>query len=181
MHDWDSDLLLHDAKGHVVYDKDWGEAVLDIRTDAKRKRIAAKVNTWIDECAAKGYRAVEPDNYDTFTRFPKYVTAVQAMALMKLLVVHAHEKGLAVAQKNTVELVAYRASVGLDFAVVEECGAWDECGAFAEAYDDNVLVVEYTAKGMAKACSGWSRQLSIVRRDQDVAPKDTSGYLRQTC
>lgn len=178
---WDSDLLLRDANGDVVYDKDWGEAVLDIRTDAKRKRIAAKVNTWIDECAAKGYRAVEPDNYDTFTRFPKYVTAVQAMALMKLLVVHAHEKGLAVAQKNTVELVAYRASVGLDFAVVEECGAWDECGAFAEAYDDNVLVVEYTAKGMAKACSGWSRQLSIVRRDQDVAPKDTSGYLRQTC
>ncbi|OAH16111.1 endo alpha-1,4 polygalactosaminidase [Streptomyces jeddahensis] len=179
--DWDSDLLLRDANGDVVYDKDWDEAVLDIRTDAKRQRIAAKVNTWIDECAAKGYKAVEPDNYDTFTRFPKYLTADQAKALMKLLSAHAHEKGLAIAQKNTLELVPYRASVGLDFAVVEECGEWNECGEFAEAFDNNVLAVEYTAKGLSAACSGWSSTLSIVRRDQSVVPKGASGYLRQTC
>ncbi|WP_405871858.1 endo alpha-1,4 polygalactosaminidase [Streptomyces sp. NBC_00005] len=179
--DWDSDLLLRDANGDVVYDKDWGEAVLDIRTDAKRQRIAAKLNTWIDECAANGYKAVEPDNYDSFTRFPKYLTADQAEALMKLLVAHAHAKGLAVAQKNTAELVRDRASVGLDFAVVEECGRWDECGEFAEAFDNNVFVVEYTAKGMSKACSSWSSQLSIVRRDQEVAPKGASGYLHKTC
>ncbi|MER5184733.1 endo alpha-1,4 polygalactosaminidase [Streptomyces sp. NPDC002896] len=179
--DWDSDLLLRDAGGDVVYDKDWDEAVLDIRTDAKRQRIAAKVNTWIDECAAKGYKAVEPDNYDTFTRFPKYLTANQAKALMKLLAVHAHEKGLAIAQKNTLELVPDRASVGLDFAVVEECGQWNECGEFAEAFDNNVLVVEYTAKGLSAACSGWSSTLSIVLRDQSVVPKGTSGYVRQTC
>ncbi len=179
--DWDSDLLLRDAKGNVVYDKDWNEAVLDIRTSAKRKRIAAKLNSWIDQCAARGYKAVEPDNYDTFTRFPKYLTGEQAEALMKLLAAHAHEKGLAIAQKNTAELVADRASVGLDFAMVEECGEWDECGEFAEAFDNNVLVVEYTAKGMSAACSGWSSKLSIVRRDELVVPKGTSGYLRQTC
>jgi hypothetical protein len=179
--DWDSDLLLHDANGKVVYDKDWNEAVLDIRTDAKRHRIAAKLNTWIDECAAKGYKAVEPDNYDTFTRFPKYLTANQAKALMKLLSVHAHEKGLAIAQTNTVELAPDRASVGLDFAVVEECGEWDECGEFAKAFDNNVLVVEYTAKGLSEVCSRWSSTLSIVRRDQMVVSKDTSGYFRQTC
>ncbi|MEW2403350.1 endo alpha-1,4 polygalactosaminidase [Streptomyces sp. NPDC046862] len=179
--DWDSGLLLHDAGGDVVYDKDWDEAVLDIRTDAKRQRIAAKVNGWIDECAEKGFQAVEPDNYDTFSRFPKYLTADQATAFMKLLVAHAHDKGLAVAQKNAVELVAYRASVGLDFAVAEECGQFDECGAYAEAFDDNVLVVEYSAKGLAKACSGWGSSLSVVRRDQDVVPQGTSGYLRETC
>ncbi|MFI6935532.1 endo alpha-1,4 polygalactosaminidase [Streptomyces sp. NPDC050287] len=179
--DWDSDLLLRDANGDVVYDKDWGEAVLDIRTDAKRQRIAAKLNKWIDECAANGYKAVEPDNYDSFSRFTKYLTADQAEALMKLLVTHAHEKGLAVAQKNTAELVRDRASVGLDFAVVEDCGQWNECGEFAEAFDNNVLVVEYTAKGMSKACSSWSSRLSIVRRDLDVAAKGASGYLRETC
>ncbi|WP_079084605.1 endo alpha-1,4 polygalactosaminidase [Streptomyces dysideae] len=179
--DWDSDLLLRDANGDVVYDEDWGEAALDIRTDAKRQRIAAKVNTWIDECAAKGYKAVEPDNYDTFTRFPKDLTADQAKALMKLLSVHAHEKGLAIAQKNTLELAAYRASVGLDFAVVEECGEWNECGEFAEAFDNNVLVVEYTAKGLSEVCSGWASTLSIVRRDQLLVSKGTSGYFRQTC
>ncbi|MER5436550.1 endo alpha-1,4 polygalactosaminidase [Streptomyces sp. NPDC002588] len=179
--DWDSDLLLRDAKGDVVYDEDWGEAVLDIRTAAKRQRIASQVNTWIDECAAKGFDAIEPDNYDTFTRFPDYLTAGQATAFMKLLVVDAHAKGLAVAQKNTLELVSERASVGLDFAVVEECGEWNECGEFAKAFDDNVLVVEYTAKGLSNACSGWSSTLSIIRRDQDVVPEDASGYLRESC
>ncbi|WP_367323324.1 endo alpha-1,4 polygalactosaminidase [Streptomyces sp. HUAS ZL42] len=179
--DWDSDLLLRDANGDVVYDRDWNEAVLDISTDAKRQRIAAQVNSWIDECAAKGYKAVEPDNYDTFTRFPAYLDADQAKAFMKLLSAHAHKKGLAIAQKNTLELMPYRASVGLDFAVVEECGQWDECGEFAEAFDDNVLVVEYTAKGLSKACSGFSSTLSIVRRDQALVPKGTSGYFRQTC
>ncbi|WP_240436310.1 endo alpha-1,4 polygalactosaminidase [Streptomyces sporangiiformans] len=179
--DWASDLLLRDANGDVVYDEDWGEAVLDIRTDAKRQRIASEVNTWIDECATKGYKAVEPDNYDTFTRFPDYLTANQAKAFMKLLAAHAHAKGLAVAQKNTLELVSERASVGLDFAVAEECGEWNECGKFAEAFDNNVLVVEYTAKGLSNACSGWSSTLSVVRRDQYVVPEGTSGYLRETC
>jgi hypothetical protein len=179
--DWDSDLLLRDAEGDVVYDEDWGEAVLDIRTDAKRQRIAAQVNAWIDECAAKAYKAVEPDNYDAFTRFPKYLTADQTKALMKLLSAHAHDKGLAIAQKGTLELVADRASVGLDFAVVEECGEWNECGQFAEAFDNNVLVVEYSAKGLSQACSGWSGTLSIVRRDESVVPKGTGGYLHETC
>ncbi|MBC2905345.1 endo alpha-1,4 polygalactosaminidase [Streptomyces cupreus] len=179
--DWDSDLLLRDANGDVVYDEDWNEAVLDIRTDAKRQRVAAKVNGWIDECAAKGYQAVEPDNYDTFTRFPDYLTAGQAKAFMKLLSAHAHEKGLAIAQKNTLELAPDRASVGLDFAVVEECGEWNECGEFAKAFDNNVLVVEYTAEGLSNACSGWGSALSIVRRDQDVVSGGTDGYLRETC
>ncbi|NUP45612.1 MAG: protein kinase [Streptomyces sp.] len=179
--DWASDLLLRDAKADVVYDKDWGEAVLDIRTAAKRQRIAAKLNSWIDECAAKGYKAVEPDNYDAFTRFPKYLKSGQAEALMRLLSAHAHDKGLAIAQKNTAELLSDRASLGLDFAVAEECAEWDECGEFAEAYGGNVLVVEYTAKGMAKACTDWGNSLSIVRRDESVVPKGASGYVRQTC
>ncbi|GCB47472.1 hypothetical protein SNL152K_4777 [Streptomyces sp. NL15-2K] len=180
-YDWDSDLLLRDANGDVVYDEDWNEAVLDIRTDAKRQRLASEVNTWIDECAAKGYQAVEPDNYDTFTRFPDYLTADQAKAFMKLLSAHAHAKGLAVAQKNTLELVPDRASVGMDFAVVEDCGEWNECSKFAKAFDNNVFVVEYTAKGLSNACSGWGSALSVVRRDQSVVPDGTSGYLRETC
>ncbi|MFF4800582.1 endo alpha-1,4 polygalactosaminidase [Streptomyces sp. NPDC001351] len=179
--DWNSGLLLRDAKADIVYDKDGGEAVLDIRTAAKRQRIAAKLNGWIDECAAKGYKAVEPDNYDVFTRFPEYLKAGEAEALMKLLSAHAHAKGLAVAQKNTAELLSDRASVDLDFAVAEECAEWNECGEFAEAYGDNVLVVEYTAKGMAKACTNWGSTLSIVRRDESVVPKGASGYVHQTC
>ncbi|MFF0083221.1 endo alpha-1,4 polygalactosaminidase [Streptomyces canus] len=179
--DWDADLLLRDADGKVVHDTDWDEAVLDIRTAAKRERIAARLDTWIDTCAAKGYRAVEPDNYDSFTRFPSSLKAGQAEALMKLLTAHAHAKGLAVAQKNTAELVSDHASLGLDFAIVEECAEYDECGGFADAFDDNVLMVEYTKKGLTSACATWSSTLSVVRRDEEVVPEGADGFLRETC
>jgi serine/threonine protein kinase len=178
---WDADLLLRDADGKVVHDTDWDEAVLDIRTAAKRERIAARLDTWIDACAAKGYQAVEPDNYDSFTRFPSYLKAAQAEALMKRLAAHAHAEGLAVAQKNTAELVSDRASLGLDFAIVEECAEYDECGEFADAFDDNVLLVEYTKKGLTTACATWSSTLSVVRRDEEVEPEGADGFLRETC
>ncbi|MEU0945145.1 endo alpha-1,4 polygalactosaminidase [Streptomyces canus] len=179
--DWDADLLLRGADGKTVYDKDWDEAVLDIRTAAKRERIAARLDTWIDACADKGYQAVEPDNYDSFTRFPSYLKAAQAEDLMKLLAAHAHARGLAVAQKNTAELVSDRALLGLDFAIVEECAEYDECGTFADAFDDHVLVVEYTKKGLTTACASWSSTLSVVRRDEDVVPEGADGFLRETC
>ncbi|GAA2314386.1 endo alpha-1,4 polygalactosaminidase [Streptomyces kunmingensis] len=179
--EWDDDLLLRDDNGDVVYDGDWGEAVLDIRTADKRKRIAAKVNGWIDGCASKGYQAVEPDNYDTYTRFPDYLTATQAKAYIALLATHAHGKGLAVAQKNTGELAGAGKETGLDFAVVEECGYYDECGDFTAEYGNNVVVVEYSASGLKNACAKWGDKLSIVRRDLDVSPAGSSGYVRQTC
>ena len=76
--DWNSGLLLHDANGDIVYDGDWGEALLDVSTAAKRQAIADKVDGWIDDCAAKGYQAVEPDNYDSYTRSKKLLTSAEA-------------------------------------------------------------------------------------------------------
>jgi hypothetical protein len=179
--DWDPDLLLRDDRGRVVYDRDWGEALLDIRTAAERQRIAAVVDGWIDRCAAKGYQAVEPDNYDSYTRSAKLLTPAEAEAYIALLSAHAHADGLAVAQKNTPELSRDRARTGLDFAVAEECGTYDECGAYTAAFGDHVLVVEYTAAGLRKACAGWGGELSVVRRDRDVSPAGSPGYVRRTC
>ncbi|MFJ4626805.1 endo alpha-1,4 polygalactosaminidase [Streptomyces sp. NPDC088847] len=180
--DWDADLLLRDQSGKVVMDKDWGEAMLDIGTPAKRARIAEKVDDWIDSCADKGFDAVEPDNYDSYTRAPHgLLTAADAEAFQALLARHAHARHLAIAQKNTLELAKDRKRVGLDFAVVEECGQYDECGSYLDAFGDHVIVVEYTEKGMEKACAGWGDRISIVRRDLDVTPAGHDGYVRETC
>ncbi|MFJ6917462.1 endo alpha-1,4 polygalactosaminidase [Streptomyces sp. NPDC101133] len=179
--DWDDDLLLRDANGDVVYDTDWGEAFLDIRTADKRERIAAKVGTWIDGCADKGFQAVEPDNYDSYTRAGDLLDAADAQDLIRLLAERAHSDGLAIGQKNTVELAPNRERNGLDFAVAEECGEWDECGDYTAAFGDRVIVIEYTAKGLSKACAGFGDELSIVRRDLDVSPEGSSGYVRETC
>lgn len=179
--DWDDDLLLRDANGDVVYDTDWGEAFLDIRTADKRERIAEQVGSWIDGCADKGFQAVEPDNYDSYTRAGDLLDAADAQGLIKLLAERAHADGLAIGQKNTVELAPNREQNGLDFAVAEECGEWDECGDYTAEFGDRVIVIEYTAKGLSKACAGFGDKLSIVRRDLDVAPKGSSGYVRETC
>lgn len=176
------DLLLRDARGAVVYDEDWGEAVLDTRTDATRERVAARVNGWVDECADKGFQAVEPDNFDSFTRVPDgLLSAGDNQALIRLLSAHAHERGLAIAQKNTAGLAGARADNGLDFAVVEECGYHDECGAYAAAFGGHVVVVEYTRDGMARACAGWGGELSVVLRDVEVSTPDDAGYVYGTC
>ncbi|WP_405775045.1 endo alpha-1,4 polygalactosaminidase [Streptomyces sp. NBC_01538] len=177
---WPADLLLRDANGETVIDKDWDEALLDIGTAAKRERIAARVNKWIDGCADKGFDAVEPDNYDSYTRSDDLLTADDATAFITLLSRHAHTRGLAIGQKNTVDLAGLRKSTGLDFAVAEECGEYDECGKYAAAFDDRVVVIEYTDSGLRKARAGFGNRLSIVRRDVDVSTPDSAGYVRRT-
>jgi hypothetical protein len=179
--DWDDDLLLRDANGDVVYDTDWDEAFLDIRTADKRERIAEKVGSWIDDCADKGFQAVEPDNYDSYTRAGDLLDSSDAQSFIKLLSERAHGAGLAIGQKNTVELAADRKANGLDFAVAEECGEWDECGDYTAEFGDHVIVIEYTDKGLSKACSEFGDTLSVVRRDLDVSPEGSSGYVRETC
>ncbi len=179
--DWASDLLLRDSAGKVVYDKDWGEALLDVGTDAKRKRIADKIGALIDSCHTKGFQAVEPDNYDSYTRSGNRLTANNAQAFIKLLSARAHADGLAIAQKNTSELAANRTANGLDFAVAEECGTYGECGDYTSAFGSNVIVIEYTDSGRSKACRSWGSTLSIVQRDVDVSPAGSSGYVRKTC
>ena len=179
--EWDDDLLLRDAGGGIVYDTEWKEALLDLRTADKRERVAEKIGTWIDSCGDKGFQAVEPDNYDSYTRSKKLLDAADAQAFIKLLAERAHADGLAVGQKNTVELAGNRVANGLDFAVAEECGEWDECGDYTAEFGDHVIVIEYTAEGLSKACSGFADTLSIVRRDLDVSPKGSSSYVRETC
>ncbi|MEV1023343.1 endo alpha-1,4 polygalactosaminidase [Streptomyces sp. NPDC050264] len=178
---WDADLLLRDSAGDVIIDEEWNEAILDVSTAAKRTRIAAKVNGWIDGCASKGFQAVEPDNYDSYSRSQGKFGTSAAMAYITELSAHAHSKGLAIAQKNTADLAEYRSTTGLDFAIAEECGEWNECDSFTDHFGDDVIVIEYTAKGLKTACDGWKDELSIVRRDMDVSPAGSSGYLRQTC
>ena len=176
---WPTDLLLRDSQGKVVVDEDWGEALLDIRTPAKRERVAARIDKWIDGCAAKGFDAVEPDNYDSYTRSRHLLTANDATAFITLLSRHAHARHLAIAQKNTVELAGLRKRTGLDFAVAEECAEYDECGAYTKAFDDRVVVIEYSDSGLRKARSGFGDRLSIVRRDVMVSTPGSVDYVRK--
>ncbi|MES4902263.1 MULTISPECIES: endo alpha-1,4 polygalactosaminidase [unclassified Streptomyces] len=181
--DWDSDLLLRDANGDVVIDEDWDEALLDIGTEDKRERIADTVGGWIDGCAEDGFQAVEPDNYDSYTRSQDLLTEDDAMAFIKLLADRAHAAHLAIGQKNTLELASHREKLGLDFAIAEECGQQrpPECGGYTEAFS-KVIMIEYEDSALEAACAGRQQSgVAIVRRDVEVSTPDSDGYVRRTC
>jgi hypothetical protein len=155
--------------------------LLDTSTPDKRRRLAEIVGEWIDGCAAAGYQAVEPDNLDSYERSGGRLTAADNLAFGELVAARAHAAGLAVGQKNTAELAGRGRGTGFDFAVAEECGQYDECGAYADAYDDRVFVVEYRSDGFAAACEEWGDRLSVVWRDLDLVPAGEVGHRRRTC
>nr|WP_269326978.1 endo alpha-1,4 polygalactosaminidase [Kineosporia mesophila] len=178
-------LLLKDATGEPYEDPNWpGEFILDTRTRNKRAAIAKIEYTWIDACKAKGFQAIDPDNLDTWTRFPQLERAGN-LALATLLAKRAHGQGMAIAQKNAGELSRKtRLAVGFDFAVVESCQVYDECGLYDQAYGDSWFEIEYTTNGAGNwqaACAERGDRISVIYRDQNIVPRGESAYHFQEC
>jgi hypothetical protein len=179
------DLLLR-KDGAEVQDPYWpGEIVLDISTPAKREAIAAIVGTWIEGCAAKGFQAVEPDNLDSWTRSLGLLDMEDTVAMAALLARRAHAAGLAIAQKNTSELLGHRDEIGFDFAIVEECQPWGDCGAFTDSYGARWVEIEYPDEGgrenFEAACDARGSSISVIYRDRQVVPRGDPDYVYDEC
>lgn len=181
--DWPESLVLHSADGERLADPNWpDEFILDTSTGVKRAAIARRVGVWIDGCADAGSDAVEPDNLDSWQRSNGLLSEADDLALARLIVAHAHARGLAVAQKNAAELPeAAREKIGFDFAIAEECEVYTECGLYTAAYGGHVIEVEYTEEAFAAACAARSGEISIILRDLDVVPRGAEGYRAETC
>lgn len=172
--------------GSEVEDPNWpGELVLDVSTPAKRAAIAAIVGGWIDGCASSGFHAVEPDNLDSWTRSHDLLDEEDNVALSALLAERAHAVGLAYAQKNTAELLPYRAQIGFDFAIVEECQPYGDCDDFTDAYGARWYEIEYPDNGghenFEDACRARGATTSIIYRDRPVSPADAAEYVYESC
>ena len=166
-------LLLKDH-GKPVVDENWGEFILDLRTPAKRQRLAVIVGRWIDRCAADGFQAVEFDNLDSFTRSHRLMKRPQALAFARLLVKRTHRAGLSAGQKN---LAGYDGTaIGFDFAVSESCAQYDECGRYVKNFGDQVVMVEYRDVDFARACRQYGATHAIVRRDLALRPSYQPRY-----
>jgi hypothetical protein len=184
---WPQDLVLYSLGD----DPNWGgEYLINIDTAARRSAAAAWVSPMVQTCADKGFDAVEYDNLDSWTRFDGTPMASQVpfdrsdtIAYATLLAEVAHDRGLAVGQKNTADLTRAEARdrIGFDFAIVEECGQWDECEAFTSIYGDRVVAVEYTSRGFANACSRVGGEISVVRRDVSVTAPGSGSYIYDEC
>jgi hypothetical protein len=144
-----------------------GERWLDVRrTDLLLPLLSARV----DVCQSKGFDAVEFDNVDGWsneTGFP--LTAEDQLAFNTAIAGLAHARGMSVGLKNDVDQVDQLASV-YDFAVNEECLAYDECDAYRDflASGKAVLHVEYE-KTTARKCAGVTQMgMSTILKSVDL-------------
>ncbi|MDO8212484.1 endo alpha-1,4 polygalactosaminidase [Conexibacter sp. CPCC 206217] len=107
-------------------DNGWpGERWLDVR---RLRALAPVLRDRIAMCARKGFDAVEPDNVDGYANdsgFP--LTARDQLRFNRWLAQTAHAHGLAVALKNDLEQ-ARALQPSFDFAVLEQCFQYRECG-----------------------------------------------------
>ncbi|MFC8730919.1 endo alpha-1,4 polygalactosaminidase [Luteimicrobium sp. NPDC057192] len=181
------DLLLHRDDGSLVVDPDWpGEYVLDPSTAAQRRGILAILGPVVRGCAADGFDAVELDNLDTWTRFDA-VDEAGALALARAYADLAHGAGLAVAQKNAAELAPAARRLGFDFAVTEECAAYDECDAYTAVYGRHVLEIEYpdslhdAGLTFADVCRSTDRAPLTILRDRELVAPGEPGYRYDAC
>ena len=144
------------------------ERWLDIRRlDLLQPLLAARM----DQCAAKGFDAVEPDNVDGYannTGFP--LSAEDQLAFNRAVAGMAHERGLSVALKNDLgqipDLVDY-----FDFAVNEECVLYDECGEYRPFTDAGKAVLHVEYEGSLDFCAQTARLgLSSMLKPLDLGP-----------
>lgn len=196
------ELLLRDASGDVIVDEDWNEALFDVRTAAKRTALLGVQSAWFDDCLSDGYQAIEPDNLDAFDRSTGLITFAQTKEYLKLVVPYVHDLGLAIAQKNTADspngyggigASFVDGSEGFDFAIAEECAAYQECDVYTDQYGALVFEIEYTdnnpnqtRSGVVKKAYTWiclddGASRSIILRDRDVVTPSDPAYHYEEC
>jgi hypothetical protein len=175
------DLLLKNARGREVVDKEWDEVLLDTSTAAKRTALAGIVGGWFSGCAASGFKAIEPDNLDSYERSKGLLNRANALAYLQLLIARAHAAGLAIGQKNTTDLGSAGKAAGLDFAIAEDCGKEKECGEYTRVYGDRVFDIEHTEKSFVAACGAIGARSSVVLRDEEVTAPGSDTYLYKAC
>jgi hypothetical protein len=177
-------LLLRGSSGALIIDATWNEPLFDISTAAKRTALLSVAGGWIDGCASSGYRAVEADNLDSYTRSKGLLDVQDALAFASLLIGRAHHDQLAIAQKNGSDLTARAHRIGFDFAVTEECQVYSECDAYTAVYGRHVIEIEYTdnpRSAFTTACKLRGDAISVVLRDRDVAAAGAPHHVEQWC
>ena len=146
------------------------ERWLDIR---KIGLLAKPLRARFDLCKRRGYDAVEPDNdngYTNNTGFP--LTAHDQLRFNRWVAREVHKRGMSVALKNDPEQARQLAGA-FDFAVVEQCFQYNECGQFRPFIRRGkaVFEAEYELKPSRFCARARRIHFSAVRKSYDLFAK----------
>ena len=139
------------------------ERWLDIRRIGRLRPI---IEARLDECAAKGFDAVDPDNVDGYrnrTGFP--LRPGHQLAYNALVANAAHERGMAVGLKNDLGQVA-KLLPYFDFAVNEQCFQYRECERLERfvAAGKPVYGIEYEVEPGRFCAASLERGFSTIQK-----------------
>jgi hypothetical protein len=143
------------------------ERWLDIR---RIRTLAPILKRRFGICRRKGFDAVEPDNlagWENRTGFP--LTRGDQLRFNRWVARQVHRRGMAVALKNDGRQAG--ALVGaFDFAVVEQCFQYDECGQYRPfvAAGKAVFEAEYELPPRAFCADARRLRFSAIRKAYDL-------------
>lgn len=101
----------------------WNELWLDVRSTEVKAVMRARLAL----ADKKGCDAVEPDNIDGYMHNSGFALTVgDSLRYSRFLAREAHGRGLSIALKNNLEQAKVLEPY-FDFAINEECHAWNEC------------------------------------------------------
>lgn len=134
--------------------------------------FAAPLRERIAMCARKGFDAVEPDNlagWEPENKTGFAISRADQLRFNRWIARQVHRHGMSVALKNDGRQA--RQLVGqFDFAIVEECFQYDECGFYEPFVEQGkaVFVAEYEL-APAEFCPGAEAlRFSAIRKSYDL-------------
>jgi len=143
------------------------ERWLDVR---RYPLFAGPLRARIAICARKGFDAVEPDNlagWENDTGFA--IGAADQLRFNRWIARQVHARGMAVALKNDGAQV--RQLLGsFDFAIVEQCFQYDECGLYRPfvASGKAVFEAEYEIQPAQFCAAAAAIGFSAIRKSYDL-------------
>jgi hypothetical protein len=150
------------------------ERWLDVNDDTVRSLILAR----LDVAVERGCHGVEPDNMDGYQNDNGVgLNATEQLAFNRFVADAAHTRGLSVGLKNDLDQLEDLVD-WFDWALNEECHAYDECGRYAvfAAAGKAVFHVEYvddwaSAPALATEVCGLYPDLSTLIKTWDLGPE----------
>jgi hypothetical protein len=154
----------------AVYEGYPEERWLDIR---QIRALAPILRKRFDLCRRKGFDAVEPDNiagYENKSGFP--LSGADQIRFNRWVSREVRKRGMAIALKNDPEQV-HQLLDDFDFAVVEECFEFEECGRFSPFIDAGkaVFSAEYEAAPASFCPQARALRFSTIRKGYDLFAK----------
>ncbi len=133
-------------------------------------RFARPLERRFAMCRRKGFDAVEPDNltgWENKTGFP--ISRRDQLRFNRWIARRVHNLGMAVALKNDGRQAA-RLVHSFDFAIVEQCFQYHECGPYRTfiSHDKAVFEAEYELSPKQYCGAARAIEFSAIRKSYDL-------------